>query len=339
MAAGTERKRKRVAPVPVEEADANAFQTADEAASIGHPQCDGPWAKDPLGNWQLSTSETDASLVRGVHKGQLRWERLVGGGSPVEHLAVGGGFAAVALEQEIHLLDLSSGSPVLPPMLVEASVLRLHVVQEHLAVVLGDGTLRVWDLARLCSVVCTCLRGHCLPADVATLDVKPSGEPLVGLRDGRLLLYHNGLGRWLALSAPSALEKSTSSELHGLADMPRLEGDVLAAAHLGNMTELRERLAVLVTVGASKDLTRVRGCIMALLRTFGALDSMAVPQSQSLAASFCSTRGLDGARIVAEVVIPLLAALPCGQELRAELEAMLSARCHRSASLFAASNC
>jgi len=310
------------APEAVSESNAAANGQADVTAEV--------WGRDEEGLWEVRARYLDSQtyLVRGVKDGEVIWEQAVV--SAVQYIEVGGGFAALASGHELHVLSVASGLMVFPPLVMGSPCYRLALTSRgHLLALLRDATLAVWDINATSCTVQTSLQGLCQPAELELLDLRlQTGEPFLQLRDGRVLLFQRDLQAWTSLTESKgpaadpgqgpAVPRPTAPSLD---DALHLEGDMLAAACLGDAEEFCDRLEELVFRYAQHEPTRLRSCCAALLdRSAGA------PVGWAWLAKQLAGMGLDGRALLEEVVIPGLGPgmAPNAQELRAELQEMLS---------------
>jgi len=199
---------------------------------------------------------TDIGPHRAVcrHLGRETWSHVLS--APVTHMAIGGGFVAISTDGDIRALELSSGREALSSV-SSVSVLVLDSCGNML-VVGKDFSLSVWNLASGACVVRTTLQHIAKPVDVMSVGVKPqTSEPVVRLRDGRLFAFHRTANSWLSVAHRSSGESAKESfktefrergpgkEIGGCF---RAEGELLAAAHLGDPQQFQESLKELVDV-------------------------------------------------------------------------------------------
>jgi len=302
------------------------------------------WATDVEGHWEVwaTTLGGESTLVRGLRQGAPIWDHAVC--ARVQRLAANGGFVALSTHQELHVLSASSGRLVFPPLVLGSAALHLEVTPRgQLLVLLRDASVIVWDICSESCVAQASLRQVCSPGEVEQLDVKrETGEPFVRLSDHRLLVFQRDLQAWVALagvggrasmrqhtSAPGGpTAEPAGSNRRSVSEDARLEGDVLAAACLGDPLELRDRLDALTRHCAQQgDAQKLRGWCASLLGwTLGSSAAWAVLSTQ------LAGMGLSGSGLLREVVLPALDAVPRAQELRVEVEdALASSECAPSA--------
>eukprot|EP00747_Dinoflagellata_sp_TGD_P168159 gnl/TRDRNA2_/TRDRNA2_193902_c0_seq1.p1 gnl/TRDRNA2_/TRDRNA2_193902_c0~~gnl/TRDRNA2_/TRDRNA2_193902_c0_seq1.p1 ORF type:complete len:400 (+),score=63.54 gnl/TRDRNA2_/TRDRNA2_193902_c0_seq1:80-1279(+) len=305
------------------------------------------WATDSGGKREVCVQDcTDgAAVVRCLESGATAWEYVVR--TKVHQLVLDGGFAAFAAGHELQVLSASSGRLIFPPFALPSPVVQLELnAQGQLAAILRDGSLSVWDLEAATCRVQTSLRHTCRPAEVDALGVRPqTAEPFVRLAGQRLLLFHAKLQRWMLLSTADGaamVAGSRSSELPpegrseappmvvgSLSDGPRLEGHLLAAICLGDVTEVRARLRALVRHCAVRDVGRLRSWCATLVAAIGGTGIGLKPGSDSSGASHSwlgealAGLGFNGAADLREVIVPELKRF---QELHAEFTAALTSR-------------
>merc|ERR1719296_531477 len=196
-----------------------------------------------------------------------------------------------------------------------------------------DASLSVWDLRACACCVQTSLSQHCMLADIEMLDLKPTtGEPYVKLRGGRVLLFHKGLGSWLALSClqlEPAEPSSKSQEGPGCgpnasarrrpADAVRVESDILVAACLGDADLFREHLEALCWFFLGEDLAALRGWLAAVLNV-----TLGAARPWPLLTAELHKLQLDTRELLQEVILPVLRSTPAAEGLRRELEDAVS---------------
>jgi len=276
----------------------------------------------------LQTSGGSETRVRGLKNGVTVWERLVSG--MARKLAVDCGFVAVATS-EVHVLRLSDGGLLLPPLALNSAVVVLKLKQESFLLALcRDASLYVWDLATQTCLAQTSLATHCAPGDVELLGVKPgTGEPFVRLLGGRVLLFHKELKSWMVLSSadvhaevrPDSLSASTARR-----QTLRLESDLIVAACLGEVDLFKDHLEDLCWHLASEDVGLLRRWLSVVLKSSQSAAGNGESKDDRrkavvpLLAVELEKLKLDSDILLREVVLPVLRAVPSAQGLLGELE-------------------
>eukprot|EP00927_Polykrikos_kofoidii_P003005 TRINITY_DN11194_c0_g1_i1.p1 TRINITY_DN11194_c0_g1~~TRINITY_DN11194_c0_g1_i1.p1 ORF type:complete len:430 (+),score=63.87 TRINITY_DN11194_c0_g1_i1:120-1409(+) len=305
------------------------------------------------------TKETISSQsVCGIKGGKTMWEFPLQ--APVQRLVVDGGYAALATCNELLILGLTSGFLVFPPFRLGSVALHLELdANGHLMVLARDGSLAVWDIRAATCLVKTTLRHMCQPSSVLSIGFRQcTAEPLVRLTDQSLLVFHRGLQAWTTLlgsggivagaapeapttrSGEEAAITSASGGREGVsAEGSRLEGDMLAAACLGDVDEFRERLRRVIRYHAMRAHASPASAV-AIRDWCGALVAQATASVEGKAAEGDCVRprvawlvseiagmGLDGALLISEDVLPSLGGTAArSRELRAEIEALVRAK-------------
>lgn len=279
--------------------------------------------------WLHCSGDGD-TRVRGLRKGAVVWERLVTG--EVQRLAVDGGFVAVA-NSEVHVLQLSDGRLLLPPLALHSVPTVFKLNQDgHLVAVLKDASLFVWNLKLGTCVVKTSLVAQCLPGDVELVGVSAgSGEPFVRLKGGKVLLFHKELHSWMVLTSPELGTDTLAGGDAGGASADRrkpvrLESDLLVAACLGDAELFKEHLEDLCWHFAAQDVASLRRWLSLILRAGKASVKEAAGADAGRQAMMpllmpeLAKLQLDTSALLREVVLPVLSAVPGAQSLLAELK-------------------
>lgn len=293
---------------------------------------------------------TSGSVARGKREGQVIWDYNV---QPVaQRLSVGGGFAVLSAGAEIHILGLSTGRLVLPPIVMGSMPMLIELSAGGLLMaVCRDGSLNVWNLAEESNCAQTTLRNVCDPGEVTRLGARAkTGEPFVKLRSGRLLLFHRGLQRWIELSSergPSWLCRwdgcdtgATSSSVNPHPSMQKsktfkfgdgcnLESDLLVSACLGEAQEFLECVEAVMLQLAVESPPRLRSWCATILDPAAAKAGKGGPGLNSVGSPLSwfhgelVRMGLDGKELVTGTVLPALAGLSAAHGLRTEVEEMM----------------
>jgi len=305
-------------------AGATMIQPSEHSTHTNHPLSQGggsqvlgdlAWAIYSTGSWEVWVQNQAGKgiIVRGLKDSNLVWEHPLS--SSVQRLALGGGFAALAIGQELHLLSACSGRLVLPPIVLVSLPKHLELTAAGQLVVLSqDASLIVWDLNSVSCQVETSLQHVCSPADIELLGVKPTtAEPFIHLKDQRLLLFHKGFQRWITLTSLCS-SGSKPPPADPITDGPRIEADLLVAACFGAAEEFREKLSALVKFYVERNSERLRGWCSAL-----AGKAINPVPAWSWLRTELDNMGISGPSLLQEIVLPILSAVPAVQELRAEV--------------------